>query len=154
VSTGSYGRAWNGGKRGIGAQDSRANGRSATVQGDIALDQHPRPAAVAAFPHDPRALPLAERRVFRQRLHADQQHWLERLRRLVEPPAPDRDFPAFLLALPPFAALRRAIGDATDRRQLPTAVADELDHFAGAYRDYLKTCAGEDQFAVPAKSRC
>ena len=98
-----------------------------------------------AFPDDPRALSLAARRAECQRRQADNQRWLDRLRALAEP-QPAADFPAFLLATPPFADLARRLGGAARRRDLPTGLADELDRFVEAYRAYLRTCSGEDAF--------
>lgn len=97
-------------------------------------------------PFEPRNLSLAERHDLAQRLHRDNQTWLARLADLAEP-KPDRDFPAFLLATPAFADLTARIGNAQHRRELCTAVADELDHFVDAYRYYLRTDAGEDVFS-------
>jgi len=56
---------------------------------------------------------------------------------LVEPPAPNSNFPAFLLETEPFAPLRRAIGDARTSAELDTATADQLQRFVDRYRDYL-----------------
>lgn len=98
------------------------------------------------FLRDPRSLPLAQRQALLQTHTAAQRSWLDRLRRLAEPPAPGDDFPAFLLALPPFSALAQRLSGAACRADLGTATADELDHFVRAYRDYLRTCAGEDVF--------
>lgn len=105
------------------------------------------------FLADPRALSLQARRATANRMHREQNHWLQRLVRLAEPPQPERDFPAFLLATPPFADLARRIGDAADRSKLPTAVADELDWFVGAFRDYLRSSDGEDVFAADQRLR-
>jgi hypothetical protein len=96
---------------------------------------------------DPRTLPLAERRAVRDRLAREHAMWQARLCRLTEAGGPDDDFPAFLLATPPFAAMARSIGHATRRRDLPPAVADELDWFLLAFADYLRTDDGEDVFA-------
>jgi hypothetical protein len=99
------------------------------------------------FLADPRTIPLQERRDLAV-LHAtEQQEWLSRLRTLAEPAVQDEQFPAFLLALPPFAELGARIGDATLRRELSTEVADELDWFVQAFADYLRTNEGEDVFA-------
>ncbi len=99
------------------------------------------------FLADPRVLPLAERRDL-ARLHAtEQQQWLARLATLAEPPVTDPDFPAFLLALPPFAELGARIGTAQRRIDLRTEVADELDWFVQAFARYLLTQEGEDVFA-------
>lgn len=104
------------------------------------------------FLADPRAITLQERRATAARLAAEQQFWLERLTRLCEPPVPGRDFPAYLLATPAFADLAARLGTAQHRRQLPLAVADELDWFVAAFADYLKTVDGEDVFAQGSRS--
>ena len=62
------------------------------------------------------------------------------------------DFPAFLLATPPFQELANRLLKAKTRSQLPPATADELDWFVAAFRDYLRTCAGEDVFSSPSPS--
>lgn len=102
-------------------------------------------------PADVRTLDLGQRHALRQRLSAAQAEWLPRLRALVEPPAPDGDFPAFLLATEPFAWLRAAIGDARQAADLAPATADLLQRFVDAFRDYLRTLAGEDAFGGPAR---
>ncbi len=105
------------------------------------------------FLADPRAITLQARRATCASMHDEQSHWLPRLQKLAEPPAPDRDFPAFLLATPHFADLARRIGDTTDRRKLPVAVADELDWFLEVFRDYLRTSDGEDVFSPDHRLR-
>jgi hypothetical protein len=105
------------------------------------------------FLADPRAITLQERRATAVRLAQDQQHWLQRLQGLCEAPPPERDFPAFLLATPAFAELAARLGTATARRQLPLAVADELDWFVAAFRDYLRTVDGEDVFSSSSSDR-
>lgn len=102
------------------------------------------------FPSDPRSLPLPERLAWRDRLQHAQGHWSARLRALTDP-APGGDFPAFLLATPPLRGLVQRLGPARRRADLPTGVADELDRFVDAYRQYLRTCAGEDVFATGAR---
>ncbi len=99
------------------------------------------------FLADPRAIGLAERRSLQSRLRNEQAWWLARLQQLTEPPQPDRDFPAFLLATPPFRDLARQLARTTERKALPMAVADELDWFVRAFRDYLRSDAGEDAFS-------
>ncbi len=99
------------------------------------------------FLADPRSLCLDERRATAARLHVAQRQWLGRLQPLVEPPALAPDFPAFLLATQPFADLARRLDGARERAHLPGLVADELDWFVEAFRDYLRTCDGEDVFA-------
>jgi hypothetical protein len=99
------------------------------------------------FLADPRAITLDERRATAARMHREQQGWLERLQALAEPPKPGKDFPAYLLATPTFADLAQRLGTATQRSQLPTDVADELDWFVQAFAGYLRTCDGEDAFA-------
>lgn len=105
------------------------------------------------FPSDPRTIPLGERRAWATRLAEAQRCWLQRLPALVEPPRPAPDFPAYLLETEPFRALLLAIGEARTRDQLPTAVADELQHFVDAFRDYLRTDSGEELFAHERHSR-
>lgn len=100
------------------------------------------------FLTDPRAIGLAERQRVLARMGREQAWWLERLRSLTEAPAPERDFPAFLLATPPFRELASKLAPATSRRQLDAAAADELDWFVRAFRDYLRTSDGEDVFAA------
>ena len=92
---------------------------------------------LSRFADDPWALTLGERKQLALALTRSQESWLPRLRRLVEPPLPDADFPAFLLDLPAFARLRNQVGNARSPSQLPTAVADELQRFADHYRSYL-----------------
>jgi hypothetical protein len=58
------------------------------------------------------------------------------VRALVEPPAPDDAFQAFLLALPPFSGLRARVGSARRASELDTATADELQRFVDLFRDY------------------
>jgi hypothetical protein len=99
------------------------------------------------FLADPRAITLQQRRATSIRMHAEQSHWLIRLRKLAEAPLPADDFPAFLLATPPFAELTHRIGRANRRAELAPATADELDWFLAAFRDYLRTCDGEDVFS-------
>jgi hypothetical protein len=107
-----------------------------------------------ALTGDPRALSLPERRSLAKSMRSAQQAWQRRLADLVEPPAPAEDFPAFLLETPAFRELNRSVGEATRRSQLPIAVADALQRFVDAFRDYLRTCAGEDVFAPPVPARC
>jgi len=99
------------------------------------------------FLADPRAITLQQRRETRRQLQHEQDSWLGRLRLLAEAPLPNDDFPAFLLATPPFQELAQRLGTAVTRQQLPPATADELDWFLQAFRDYLRTCDGEDVFA-------
>jgi len=99
------------------------------------------------FLADPRAITLQQRRNTSIRMHAEQGHWLGRLRALAEAPLPADDFPAFLLATPPFAELARRLGSARRRLELAPATADELDWFVAAFRDYLRTSDGEDVFS-------
>lgn len=105
------------------------------------------------FPSDPRAIPLGERRAWASRLAEAQRSWLQRLPALLEPPAPAPDFPAFLLETTAFRSLALAIGEARSRTQLPTAVADELQRFVDAFRDYLRTDSGEEVFARDRHNR-
>ena len=105
------------------------------------------------FLTDPRALPLDERRAASEHFAAEQRSWLIRLERLVEPPVPDPDFPAFLLATPAFRDLARRLDHVETRSELPTDVADELDWFVTKFADYLRTCEGEDVFSSDTISR-
>lgn len=95
------------------------------------------------FPRDPRILDLDERRRWQRTMASAQRRWLDRLRRLCETP-PAADFPAFLLDTEAMAPLAERLGTSDRRSDLPVDVADELDWFADAYRDYLRTCDGED----------
>lgn len=99
------------------------------------------------FLADPRAIALPERMRLFGSMPREQAWWLEHLQHLAEPPRPERDFPAFLLATPPFRDLARRLAHPTRRADLPPAVADELDWFLRAFRDYLRTDAGEDAFS-------
>ncbi|MCA8948842.1 MAG: hypothetical protein KDE27_05025 [Planctomycetes bacterium] len=105
------------------------------------------------FLTDPRALSLAERRALAVHYAAEQRIWLRRLAALAEPPAPEPDFPAFLLATPAFRPLADRIGHAADRRALSTEVADEIDWFVVKFADYLRTQDGEDAFAPESDLR-
>jgi len=95
------------------------------------------PTNLVAAIDDPWALSLPEREHWLADQAAAQRHWLPRLRRLVEPPYPGEDFPAFLLATAAFASLRARIGDAAARAELDTGTLDELQHFVDRYRLYL-----------------
>lgn len=97
------------------------------------------------FPADPREPDLLARRQWLQRLAHQQRLWLQRLAALAEP-VPEDDFPAFLLATPAFAGLSNRLTGAAGRRDLATAVQDEVDHFVDAFRDYLRTDKGEQVF--------
>ncbi len=99
------------------------------------------------FLADPRAIDLAGRQQALRALSREQQWWLDRLANLTEPPKCEQDFPAFLLATPPFHDLAQKLVRASTRAQLPLAVADELDWFVRAFRNYLRTCDGEDAFS-------
>lgn len=101
------------------------------------------------FLADPRSLSLADRRRVLGRMQRDQSFWLDRLQALAEAPKPERDFPAFLLAMPPFRELARRLVAATRRAELDAATADELDWFVAAFRNYLRTSDGEDVFSSP-----
>lgn len=118
----------------------------------MTTDQPNRPGAgprllSPPFPLDPRSVPLAQRRRYAEELAAAQAAWLPRLRVLCDTAAPADDFPAFLLATDAFTSLRRRVGAAATRPDLRADVADELDHFVDAYRDYLRTDDREDAFA-------
>ncbi len=97
---------------------------------------------------DPWSLPPAERRRLYTGSPAAQARWLPRLAALVEPPAPDDSFPAFLLEAPRFAALRAAIAKASRARDLDTATADELQRFVDLVRGYL--LEAEEAWRSPA----
>ncbi len=99
------------------------------------------------FLSDPRAIGLAERHRVLARMGREQAWWLDRLRNLTEAPQPASDFPAFLLATPTFADLARRLAKATSRRMLDAATADEVDWFARAFAEYLRTADGEDAFS-------
>lgn len=86
---------------------------------------------------DPWSLTPTERQELLAERGASQAKWMTVLPELVEPPAPERDFPAFLLDTERFAKLREAIGEARSRRDLNTATADELQRFVDCYREYL-----------------
>ncbi len=100
-----------------------------------------------AFLHDPRTLSLPDRLAARNQFASDQDYWLRTVRHLAEPPAPADDFPAFLLATPPFADLAARLAAAGTRAQLSTETADELAWFVDRFADYLRTVDGEDAFA-------
>lgn len=104
------------------------------------------------FLADPRSITLQQRSATKKAMQREQALWLAHLQKLAEPPRPDDDFPAFLLATPPFHELAERLGKASTRAQLPPAVADELDWFLAAFRDYLRTCDGEDAFQPSASS--
>jgi hypothetical protein len=99
------------------------------------------------FLADPRAIQLTHRRKMRASMQRENDWWLERLQSLCEAPRPDFDFPGYLLATPPFRDLAGKLAAATHRRMLDIASADELDWFVDAFRDYLRTEAGEDVFS-------
>jgi hypothetical protein len=105
------------------------------------------PVDTYAFLSDPRAIELAKRRAMRASMQRENDWWLDRLQRLGESPRPEADFPAYLLATPPFRDLARKLAAATRRAELDVAAADELDWFLRAFRDYLRTDAGEDVFS-------
>ncbi len=105
------------------------------------------------FLADPRAITIQERRATASRMAAEQAHWLQRLQGLIEGAPLPREFPAFLLATPPFAELAQRLGAARRRGDLPTEVADELDWFVAAFRLYLVTDEGENAFAGEARVR-
>ena len=98
------------------------------------------------FLADPRTLTLDERRAARDSYAEDQVTWLARLRTLAEGPVPEDDFPAFLLATAPFAALAARLGEVDSKKDLPADVSDELSWFLRVFADYLKTCDGEEVF--------
>lgn len=89
---------------------------------------------------------MAERHAARDQYDRDQAAWLTKLRSLAEPPKPDDDFPAFLLATQPFANLARKLTKIDSRQQLTVDIADEIDWFLRAFADYLRTEDGEQVF--------
>jgi len=99
------------------------------------------------FLSDPRAICLAHRNEMRASLQRENSWWLTRLTQLCESSKPEADFPAYLLATPPFRDLAHKLALATGRQQLDLATADEFDWFMRAFRDYLRTEAGEDVFS-------
>ena len=101
---------------------------------------------LARVADDPWALSLEERWELGRSMVDSQERWLRRLPRLVEPPAPDRNFPAFLLDLPLFCRLSHQVGDARHPGELSTAAADELQRFADLYRDYLISEGGPSTY--------
>ena len=88
-------------------------------------------------PNELWSLPRTERLALAEAQELAQAEWLPRLDALIEPPRLHDSFPAFLLESPAFEGLKQAMGDATHRRELDTATADELQHFVDRYRCYL-----------------
>lgn len=103
------------------------------------------------FLADPRTLTIAERLEARDRLAVEQHRWLTRLRDLAEDPKPQEDFPAFLLATPPFHELAQSLTQAESHKDLGTEVADELEWFVRVFADYLRTRDGEEVFPEPPR---
>ena len=66
-----------------------------------------------------------------------QSAWLNRLQELVEPPRPGPDFPAFLLALPPFDHVVQAIGNAERLAEMDVATADLVQRFVDHFAHWL-----------------
>ncbi len=99
------------------------------------------------FLADPRAISLEQRHRVLASMQREQTWWLDRLQALSEGQKPERDFPAFLLAMAPFQDLAKRLAKATQRAQLAPALADELDWFVNAFRYYLRTSEGEDVFS-------
>ena len=93
---------------------------------------------------DPWSLDLEQRATLAESLAASQSEWSDRLPNLVEPPAPNGTFPGWLLGTDRFRGLREQIGTATQRSELTTAAADELQRFVDLYRDYATTLAPRD----------
>jgi len=98
------------------------------------------------FLSDPRTLTLPERQQSKAHFSSEQEQWLQKLRVLAEAPKPDDDFPAFLLATPPFRDLAARLDRAETHKDLSTSSADELQWFLEGFADYLRTRAGEDVF--------
>jgi hypothetical protein len=86
---------------------------------------------------DPWSLTHQERLDLRATFAEAQVAWLRQIADLVEPPAIDDAFPAFLLATAPFAHLAHAIGDARNPTDLDTGTADALQRFVDRYRSFL-----------------
>ncbi len=91
---------------------------------------------------DPWSLTLQERLGLRASLAREQGQWLRRIEGLIEPPAIDDAFPAFLLATKPFAHLAHAVSDAGDRIALGTGATDALQRFVDRYRSFLSDAPG------------
>ena len=91
---------------------------------------------------DPWSLTLQERLGLRASLAREQGQWLWRIEGLIEPPAIDDAFPAFLLATKPFAHLAHAVSDAGDRIALGTGATDALQRFVDRYRSFLSDAPG------------
>ena len=103
------------------------------------------------FLADPRALTLQERLAARESYAPQQERWLTKLRLLAEAPKPEHDFPAFLLATPPFEGLATKLDQAKRHKDLSTETADELDWFVRVFAHYLRTRDGEEIFpTLPA----
>ncbi len=85
---------------------------------------------------DPWALTHSERLELRASLGAAQVRWLTRLGNLIDPPAIDDSFPAYLLGTPPFSLIGQSIGEARNRHELDTGTADEVQRFVDHYRSY------------------
>jgi hypothetical protein len=101
---------------------------------------------LARLGDDPWSLTPSERSELAASHWQAQQRWLPKLRRLVEPPAPDDAFPAFLLDLPPHRRLGAEIAAAATPADLDVGTADELQRFVDRYRDYL---VGDDVSGAP-----
>ena len=91
------------------------------------------------FDDDPWALTVEQRQLLSEAKAEEQGRTLKGLRRLVEPPLPNEDFPAFLLTTERFAGLRARIGAARRRRDLDVGTADELQRFVDCYWSWLRT---------------
>ena len=98
------------------------------------------------FLADPRTLTMEERLAARHSHDSEQSQWLHKLQKLAEDPKPGKDFPAFLLATPPFHGLAEKLNKAQAPKELTTDAADELDWFCKAFADYLRTRDGEEFF--------
>jgi hypothetical protein len=108
------------------------SGRSA-----VATIEAERSALQIKLIHDPWSLTHQERLELRASLAREQVQWLRRIEGLIEPPAIDDAFPAFLLATKPFAHLAHAVSDAGDRSALGTGATDALQRFVDRYRSFL-----------------
>lgn len=107
------------------------------MQSTPAHETIPNETLIQMLHDDPWSLNLEQRQAVAQGLADSHGEWLDRLATLVEPPAPNASFPAFLLGTGRYASLAAAIGTATHRRELDVSTADELQRFVDLYRDYM-----------------
>lgn len=100
---------------------------------------------------DPWSLTTHERVRLLQALQGAQQRWLPRLAALVEPPAPEPAFPAFLLEVGPYARLNATIGLAQSQLELDPLTRDELQHFVDHFRGWLDAAGNDLPALLPEK---